>query len=202
MFEALMVPLVVPESEWGKESWGRSHPQYVDAQIEHGLADAKYGYWGFSPSNNPAGGYREYGVDAMGIGDGYTTDQQRTLMASSYPGCRPDRPAPAKYGDGVVTPHASFLALSVRPKAAMENLAKLKKNFDAYGKGGFYDAVDVGSGQVSKRYLALDQGMAMAAAVNLLEGDNLPGYFSDKQTQKTLKPLLAREEWNIPENGR
>ncbi len=64
MFEALMVPLFVPEETWGPKSWGRNHPLYVRAQIEHGLADAKYGYWGFSPSNNPEGGYREYGVDA------------------------------------------------------------------------------------------------------------------------------------------
>ena len=67
MFEALMVPLFVPEETWGKRSWGVNHPLYVRAQIEHGLDEAGYGYWGFSPSNNPAGGYREYGVDALGM---------------------------------------------------------------------------------------------------------------------------------------
>ena len=58
MFEALMVPLLIPEARWGPRSWGVNHPLYVRAQIEHGLDEAGYGYWGFSPSNNPSGGYR------------------------------------------------------------------------------------------------------------------------------------------------
>ena len=98
MFEALMVPLFVPEEKWGPQSWGVNHPLYVRGQIEHGLDDAKYGYWGFSPSNNPAGGYREYGVDALGMdagspdGGGYTSDQQRTLWNQPYEGCRDGDP--------------------------------------------------------------------------------------------------------------
>ena len=70
MFEALMVPLFVPEETWGPRSWGVNHPLYVKGQIEHGLDEAKYGYWGFSPSSNPAGGYREYGVDQLGLDAG------------------------------------------------------------------------------------------------------------------------------------
>ena len=35
------------------------------------------------------------------------------------------------------------------PRApALANLAKLKRNFDAYGPGGFYDAVEVPTGDV------------------------------------------------------
>ena len=114
MFEALMVPLFVPEETWGPRSWGVNHPLYVRGQIEHGMQEADYGYWGFSPSNNPAGGYREYGVDQLGMdGPGYTTDQERTAVDQPYEGCpgREGSPAPTSYGDGVVTPHASFLAL-------------------------------------------------------------------------------------------
>ena len=70
MFEALMVPLLVPEEQWGKRSWGINHPLYVRAQMHHGLREAGYGYWGFSPSNDPDGGYREYGVDAIGMNGG------------------------------------------------------------------------------------------------------------------------------------
>ena len=94
MFEALMVPLFVPEEKWGPRSWGVNHPLYVRGQIEHGLDDAQYGYWGFSPSNNPAGGYREYGVDALGMdagipgAGGYTSDQERTIWNQPYEGCR------------------------------------------------------------------------------------------------------------------
>jgi hypothetical protein len=198
MFEALMVPLVVPEETWGPRSWGRNHPLYVRAQIEHGLRDARYGYWGFSPSNNPAGGYREWGVDAIGMDTpGYTSDVQRTSVDYGFAGC-PDRPAvppPTAYGEGVVTPHASFLALRYAPEAALSNLDKLRRNFDAYGRGGFYDAVNVTTGAVSKSYLALDQGMVLAAATNALRGDVLRKTFT-KGPVSALRPVIAMEDWS------
>ena len=64
MFEALMPALFVPEEQWGPRSWAINHPLTVAAQIHHGLVDAEYGYWGFSPANIPEGGYTDYGVDA------------------------------------------------------------------------------------------------------------------------------------------
>ena len=67
MFEALMVDLFVPESDWAPRSWRINHPLTVRAQILHGLVDAGYGYWGFSPANVPEGGYDVYGVDAIGL---------------------------------------------------------------------------------------------------------------------------------------
>ena len=54
MFEALMVTLFVPEDRWAPRSWGVNHPLYVDAQIEHGLEEARYGFWGFSPASSRA----------------------------------------------------------------------------------------------------------------------------------------------------
>ena len=82
MFEALMVPLFVPEEKWGPQSWGVNHPLYVRGQIEHGMDEAGYGYWGFSPSNNPYGGYREYGVDQLGMDAATATPptSQRTFV--------------------------------------------------------------------------------------------------------------------------
>ncbi len=196
MFEALMVPLFVPEETWGKRSWGQNHPLYVRGQIEHGMDEADYGYWGFSPSNNPAGGYREYGVDQLGMdGPGYTTDQERTAVDQPYEGC-PDRegsPAPTSYGDGVVTPHASFLALRYARGDALENLANLREDFDAYGPGGFYDAVAVRTGTVSKRYLSLDQGMVMAALGNALAGDDMRDYVARGAFERSLRPLMRQE---------
>ena len=50
MFEALMVPLFVPEDIWAPRSWGLNHGLYARAQIEHGLRDAGLGFWGFSPA--------------------------------------------------------------------------------------------------------------------------------------------------------
>jgi hypothetical protein len=194
MFEALMVPLFVPEETWGPRSWGRNHPRYVHGQIEHGLDEAGYGYWGFSPSNNPAGGYREYGVDQLGLdGAGYTSDQERTTVDQPYEGCRDGSPPPASYGDGVVTPHASFLALRYAPREALANLARIARDFDAYGPGGFYDAVAVRSGQVSKRYLSLDQGMVMAALGNALAGDDMRRYVARGAMEQRLRPLMEQE---------
>jgi putative glucoamylase/uncharacterized protein DUF3131 len=203
MFEALMVPLVVPEEQWGPRSWGRNHPLYVRAQIEHGLRDARYGYWGFSPSNNPAGGYREWGVDAIGMDtNGYTSDEQRTSVDYGFEGCpgRPAVPPPASYGEGVVTPHASFLALRYAPGAALSNLDKLRRNFDAYGPGGFYDSVNVTTGAVSRAYLALDQGMVLAAATNALRGDVLRRAFT-KGPISALRPVIAMEDWSDVRSG-
>ena len=57
MFEALMPALFVPEERWGPGSWGANHPLFVRTQMHHGLVDAEYGYWGFSPANTPEGGY-------------------------------------------------------------------------------------------------------------------------------------------------
>lgn len=196
MFEALMVPLFVPEETWGARSWGVNHPLYVQGQIEHGLEEAGYGYWGFSPSNDPAGGYREYGVDALGMdGAGYTSDEERTDWDQPYEGC-PDRagePAPTAYGDGVVTPHASFLALRYAPREALDNLSRLREDFDAYGPGGFYDAVATRSGEVSREYLALDQGMVIAALGNALTHDDLRRYVSRGAMEARLRPLMHEE---------
>ena len=51
-----------------------------------------------------------------------------------------------------------------------------------YGEGGFYDAVDVVTGTVSRYYLALDQGMVMAALANELRNDRAPATSSRRAT--------------------
>jgi hypothetical protein len=207
MFEALMVPLFVPEEEWGTDSWALNHPTYVQAQIEHGLEEADYGYWGFSPSNDPAGGYREYGVDQIGMEpNGYTSDQERTTVDEGYiledgTVCRPAQPLPTEYGQGVVTPHASFLALRYAPEESLANLENLRNDFDAYGPGGFYDAINVVTGEASERYLSLDQGMIMAALINELAGDFLRKPFSKGSMEQQVAPLMRMEEFNLTPNN-
>lgn len=199
MFEALMVDLFVPEAQWGPRSWGVNHPLTVQAHIEHGLQEADYGYWGFSPASDPyiENGYREYGVDAIGMNpDGYYSDEERTAVDPGFEGCREGQTWPTEYGDGVVTPHASFLALPYAKVAAMDNLSGLEQELDAYGPGGFYDAVAVGSGLVAERYLSLDQGMIMAALGNELRNDRLKKYFVRGEIQRTIRPLLAIETFN------
>lgn len=195
MFEALMPALLVPELEWGARSWAVTHPRYVQAQIDFGLREAGYGYWGFSPAADPAGGYREYGVAALGMkGDGYAADVEQRTASARGRGDRRRQPG-ADYGQGVVTPHAAFLALELAPAAALENLAKLRRDFPAlYGPGGFRDSVNVATGQCADRYLALDQGMVMAAIGNAL-GASLRRYLAPV-LQASLEPLMRLEEFS------
>ena len=150
MFEALMPALFVPEETWGPDSWALNHPLTVAAQIQHGLVEAGYGYWGFSPANIPEGGYSEYGVDALGLKPGGLPVQRGQDIRRSglrrlpRPGT-PD-PAPSAYTNGVVTPHAAFLALRWAPRAVLANLAALERDFpDMYGEWGFRDSVNVGN---------------------------------------------------------
>ena len=116
-----MPALFVPEERWAPRSWGANHPLTVQAQIFHGLEEAGYGYWGFSPANIPEGGYGVCGVDG---GRAWTRTacpptRTSTLVDHGFAGC-PGRPAqpdppPSAYTNGVVTPHAAFLALRYAP---------------------------------------------------------------------------------------
>ncbi|MCW5952702.1 MAG: DUF3131 domain-containing protein [Propionibacteriaceae bacterium] len=186
MFEELMPDVFVPEETWAPKSWGRNHPRHVDAQIHHGLKDARYGYWGFSPASDPYGGYAEWGVDALGLKpDGYFSDHEHTDYLWDNP--------PTSYGDGVVTPHAAFLAMMHRPNEAVANLRKLERDFDSYGRGGFYDAIAVRSGRIARRYLSLDQAMILGALGNVLGDGVLRRYFTKGEVAKRVRPVIAPE---------
>ena len=174
MFEALMVPLFVPEGEWSPDSWGLTHKRYIRSHIEHGLVEEEYGYWGFSPANIPSGGYSEYGVDAIGMAtEGY-------------------------HSKGVVTPHASFLAMPFAPAESVSNLLKIARDFGAYHDGlGFRDSVDVREGTVSDYMLALDQGMVAAALAQVLKPGLLQRPFRTGGFSRNVQPLLAKEDFGI-----
>jgi hypothetical protein len=198
MFEALMPDLFVPEDRWGPNSWGRNHPATVAGHIEHGMVEAGYGYWGFSPASDPFGTYKVWGVEAMGMDPaGYPSDVEGSNFDPGFGDCRPAGPAPT-YGDGVVTPHAVFLAMRYAPRASVDNLERMRRNLDAYGVGGFYDAIAVRSNTAARRYLALDQGMIMGALGNALAGDAIRRAFVTPQIERALRPLLAIERFNVP----
>ncbi|HZN90944.1 MAG TPA: glucoamylase family protein [Thermoleophilaceae bacterium] len=208
MFEALMPALFLPEERWAPGSWGSNHPLTVDAQRRHGLVEAAYGYWGFSPSNIPEGGYRAYGVDAVGMDpNGNPSNNDGTLVDAGFAGC-PKRdpkpaPAPSAYTNGVVTPHAAFLGLRWRPAQVLEMLGRLERDFAVFDQQwGFRDSVNVDSGRVSDFYLSLDQGMIMAALGNALAGDVLRRYFvSDDGMARALRPVMGVEEFNSDPRG-
>jgi hypothetical protein len=207
MFEALMPALFLPEERWGPASWGVNHPLTVQAQIHHGLVQAGYGYWGFSPSNIPEGGYSAYGVDAIGMDPGgYPSNEDNTLVDAGFPGCPGREPQPepptSAYTNGVVTPHAAFLALRFAPEETLENLQRLARAFPGlYGPWGFRDSVNVDTGVVSGSYLALDQGMIMAAVGNALEGDMLRTAFVTPDFKSALRPVMGVEEFGADPRG-
>jgi Putative glucoamylase len=201
-FEDLMPALFVPEETWGPRSWGLNHPNTVRAQIYHGMVEAGYGYWGFSPANNPDGGYSAYGVDAVGSNpDGYPSNNDNTLVDAGFnlPGCvRPPKPPPppSAYTNGVVTPHASFLGLRWDRSAVLTNVDNLRRHFGIYSKWGFRDSVNVQTGVVSPFYLALDQGMIMAAIGNELSSDLLRRAFSGPDMEQLVRPVISVESFN------
>jgi hypothetical protein len=206
MFEALMPALFVPEERWAPGSWRQNHPLTVDAQIDHGLNVANYGTWGFSPSNTPEGGYAAYGVDAIGMDpNGNPSNEDRTLVDRGFPGCdgRPALRDPPRgaYKNGVVTPHAAFLALRYRRAETIADLQRLAAIPGVYNHWGFADSVNVGTRFASPARLSLDQGMIMAALGNELGGDVLREAFSTPAMQRALRPVVGVEEFNVSPRG-
>lgn len=200
MFEALMPDMFVPEAQWAPHSWGVNHPLTVRAHREHGLLEAKYGYWGFSPASNPLGGYSEWGVDAIGLSsDGYFSDLERSNVDLGYPPVRPASNPEPNFGDGVVTPHAAFLALSHEPAEAFQNLQKIQRVLGAYGAGGFYDAVAVKSGTVAERYLSLDQAMVLGSLGNVLANNTIKRAFIKGEISRVIPGLIGAEVFGAGE---
>jgi hypothetical protein len=216
MFEALMVPLFVPEARWAPRSWGVNHPLYARAQIEHGLDLRCYGFWGFSSACKPEGGYQPYGVNALGTspvgyhshnqeqggepraGRGKRGGEQQTKGHPKGAGPREgdQEPPTGPLPDGVVTPHASFLALPFAPREALANLQALEQRFPAiYTSYGFRDSVNLSTGRIADCILALDQGMIMAAIANALADDFMQHAFSDGPIEQVIRPLIAPEEF-------
>jgi len=196
MFEELMPDMFVPEVEWAPNSWGRNHPLHVRAQREHGLLEAGYGFGGFSPSSNPAGGYREYGLDPLGLNpEGYFCDQERTNYDVGFGVCRAATNPNPTYGDGVVTPHAAFLAMMHEPNEAYTNLLGIQQELGCYGAGGFFDAVGVKSGTIARRYLSLDQSMIMGVIGNTLSNNVIRRAFSTPAVELMIRPVIGIEEF-------
>jgi Putative glucoamylase/Protein of unknown function (DUF3131) len=196
MFEVLMPDLFVPEASWAPRSWGVNHALTVRAQREFGLDDAKYGYWGFSPASRPGGGYTAWGVDAIGMDPGgYVSDMEGTNFDGGFAGVRAGLNPTPTWGDGVVTPHAAFLAMQYEPDEAYANLVKIERKLKAYGEGGFYDAVAVKSGLIAKRYLSLDQAMVLGAIGNVFCDNVIRRHFIKGDVQSKIRPLIGIEEF-------
>ena len=169
MFEALMPALLFDEARHMPTTLGANARIHAAIQRAYATAVLDYPVWGLSPSARPTSegyAYGEFGVTVLGV-EGY----------------------PA----GVVSPHASALALAVIPKEAVTNLHALADRYDIYGEFGLYDAVEPTSGRVVHAYLALDQAMILVAIANHLRGGSIQRLFEqDPIVAAAITTLHAR----------
>ncbi|PLR65908.1 glucoamylase family protein [Bacillus sp. UMB0893] len=168
MFEGLMPGIVLKEKELGKDALGLNNKRHVDLQVAF-AKEKGYPAWGFSPAATPEG-YSEFAATPLGT---------------------------SGYKDGAtVTAHATFLALEYAPREAHKNIKALKK-LKTYSKYGFYDSVNVQTGEVAKAYLALDQGMIMVSIANYLKDGVIREYFHDDPIGEKPEELLEKEKFSI-----
>lgn len=106
-------------------------------------------------------------------------------------------------GDFVVSPYSSFLTLTTAPRLSVKNLADFEK-LGAYGKYGFYEAVDFtkdrtesGEYAVIRSFMAHHIGMSFLAADNMLNGRCIQHRFMSNQFMAGGESLL--EEQNLPD---
>jgi len=166
MFEALMPTMILDEIKLSADSLGLNNKHHVLGQIEYTLEELEYPVWGMSPSSVPEGGYSEFGVKPLGLHG---------------------------YKPGVVSPHATFLALEYAPEKAVANLRKMIELYDIYGEYGFYDAVTVETGLVAYKYLCLDQAMSFIALNNYLNDGAIRKRFHQDPINEKARPLLTSE---------
>jgi hypothetical protein len=190
MFEGLMANEIVPETSWGRHSFGLADRRTVRVQIDYATEQLGYPVWGMSPSSTPddSGGYGGYGVEGLAFpyyGAGADASHPNEGLSQCH-GCATE---------DVVTPHASFLALDVAPQAAYANINRLRANYPGvYGVDGFFDAVNPTTGSVGHRYLVLDQSMILAALDNALDDRALQRHFAADPSAWAARTYLGIEK--------
>jgi hypothetical protein len=168
MFEALMPTLFLDERRVAPRSLGLNDAAHVKVQRQYARRVLGYPVWGMSPCMLPSGRYTEVGVPPLGV---------------------------RGYDAGVVTPHASALALAIAPRVATRNLRELAQRYDLYGDFGLYDAVDPKTGAVSRAYLTLDQTMTFLALVNHLQDHVIQRTFASDPIVERALPVVAVERF-------
>src|SRR5450755_2934499 len=184
MFEGLMANEVVPETTWGPRGFGLADLRTAQVQIKYATDQLHYPVWGLSPSStaDDTGGYGGFGVEGLTFPAEQGLSQCTTCATET-----------------TVTPHASFLALSVVPQQAYANIEKLRTLYpDIYtAAGGFYDAVNPTTGAVGHRRLVLDQSMIMASLDNALNGNAMQRHFAQDPASWAAHTYLSMETMSI-----
>jgi cyclic beta-1,2-glucan synthetase len=177
MFEYLMPRLLVRSEP--STLLGQTLEVVADRQIEYGRA--KNIPWGISESGyyrfdaNQFYQYRAFGVPGLGYKRGLADDM-------------------------VITPHATLLALPLRPRAVLQNIERLKQ-LGMLGMYGFYEAadftparLDVGQEKaIVQSYMAHHQGMIMLSLVNYLQGDVMVRRFQRDPRIQSVELLLLEQ---------
>jgi len=185
MFEFLMPTLLIRSAPG--QLLGQSEQAAVDIQRRYG--DRLGLPWGTSEAAFAARDtaqnyqYRAFGVAGLGMRQG---------LAEDY----------------VVAPYASALALTVRPRAAVDNLRRLEA-LGIRGRYGFYDAVDFTPSRLPETathvpvftYMAHHQGMLLSAIGNALNDSVFVRRFNRDARISAIDLLMhERVPWEyIPE---
>jgi cyclic beta-1,2-glucan synthetase len=177
MFEYLMPALIMKSYEGTLLQ--HSCLAAVDCQIAYGKQKhvpwgiSESGYYAFDASENYQ--YRTFGVPSLGF--------KRNLDE-----------------DLVIAPYASLLALSLRPRQVMENIARLTQ-LNMLGMHGMYESIDFSParltlGQTSAivhSYMAHHQGMILLSLVNYLHDDIMVRRFHADPLIRSIELLLQEK---------
>lgn len=110
----------------------------------------------------------------------------------------------ARKNEYVISPYSTYLMFESCPSAAFSNLKKIARNYSAYGKYGFYEAIDFthdrtgGAPQTVQSYMAHHIGMSICAVCNFLKGDILRRVFMSGEMSAGEELLLEK----IPSGAR
>ena len=171
MFEYFMPHLFLPSyaSSFSSEALAFAANAQMDDKIKGFWGVSESGYYAFDYAMNYQ--YRANGVSRLALD-------------------------PVIGKERVIAPYASFLSLPITKKAAIKNLEKLR-DFGAYGKHGFYEAVDftasrVGlSREIIKSYMSHHVGMSIISATNTCFDDIFVKRFMRDPEMSSVRELLC-----------
>lgn len=177
MFEYLMPYLLM--RDYAGTFLSHSDQAAVDYQIDYGQAQrvpwgiSESGYYAFDANLNYQ--YRAFGVPRLGFKRGLAEDL-------------------------VVAPYASLLALSLRPQAVIDNLARFKK-LHMIGRYGLYESVDYTGARlppghkhaIVQSYMAHHQGMIMLSLCNYLHDEAMIRRFHTDPRIQSVELLLQEK---------
>jgi Putative glucoamylase/Protein of unknown function (DUF3131) len=191
MFEGLMANLVVPETSWGKHSFGLDDLRWAQVQVKYATQVLHYPVWGISPSStaDDTGNYGGFGVEGLAFASNGAPVPSNDGLAQCTT-CATET---------TVSPHASVIALPVLPRQAYANIQALRTQYPGIytADGGFYDAVNPTTGSIGHRRLVLDQSMIMAALDDALDNDALQRHFAADPISWAARLYLSYERMSI-----